>query len=487
MEYDVFIIGGGINGAAIAADAAGRGLRVAICEQGDFAGATSSASSKLIHGGLRYLEQFAFKLVKESLQERNLLLTRAPHLVHPLEFIMPDNRTCHSPSLIRIGLFLYDHLAKNYFPASHRVELANSDYALKNADKGFTYFDCWGNDARLVIANLQLAQRKGAEILPRTRFVTAKSQPNGGWHIQVENISQGQHTIKAKIVINAAGPWADDVVKNIFPAGTVQPHLCLVKGSHLIVPRFYQGNKAFILQNDDGRIVFVIPHDEKFFVIGTTDIAYTGDPTDVKIDKDEIDYLCKVVNHYFQHQLTPDQVYRSYSGVRPLYSQHQGALSKISRESHIKLETIYPQSPWVTIYGGKLTTHRALAEKTVDKIRDYFPQIGTAWTKDEPLPGGEIACFEDFAKQLVAEYPAFPTSLCQRYARTYGTKSQVILQNKQSIADLGQHFGADLYEAEVRYLIKHEWVTTAADILWRRTKTGLYFTEEEVNRLQEWL
>jgi glycerol-3-phosphate dehydrogenase len=491
-DYEIFIIGGGINGAAIAADAASRKLRTALCEQHDFASATSSASSKLIHGGLRYLEQYDFKLVKESLYEREMLLKRAPHLVHPLPFIMPDAPQYHSPWMIQAGLWIYDYLARSkLLPRSKRINLANLSDAsqLQHISKGFTYYDCWGDDARLVIANLQLAQQQGATIMPRTTFKAAQPLAGGGWRISLQHQGSTKPTeITSKIIINASGPWADKVQQQLVPQQQAS-HLRLVKGSHIVINKFYQGEHAFILQNYDGRVVFLIPFLQHYLIVGTTDIPFEGDPTSVKITREEIDYLCQVIQRYFKHSITPAQICWQYSGVRPLYNDNQANVSKITRDFVLELNQEYALSPSLTVYGGKLTTHRRLAEAVVNRLAAYFPHMVGCQTTHLPLAGGNIGAlsWQQFCLAAQQQYSWLPATLLQRYLHTYGSAIHALLEGKQAIVDLGQYFGADLYEAEIRYLVSKEWAMTAEDVLWRRTKLGLNMQDEENNALASWL
>lgn len=491
-DYDVFVIGGGINGAAIAADAASRKLRTALCEQHDFASATSSASSKLIHGGLRYLEQYDFKLVKESLHERELLLKRAPHLVRPLQFIMPDAPQYHSPWFIQIGLWIYDYLARSkLLSRSKRINLASLDcaYQLQTITKGFTYYDCWGDDARLVIANLQLAQQQGAVILPRTQFKSAQPLAEGGWRISLQQQGSAAITsLTSKIIINASGPWADVVQKQLVPQQQGS-HLRLVKGSHIVIKKFYPGEQAFILQNDDGRVVFVIPFLQQYVIIGTTDVPFADDPAKVEITAAEVDYLCQAVQHYFKHEITPEQICWQYSGVRPLYNDKHANLAKVTRDFVLELNQEYDLSPSLTVYGGKLTTHRRLAESVFNRLSGYFPDMRACQTSQLPLAGGDLGdlSWQQFCTAAQQQYAWLPPALLQRYLHTYGSAIQQLLAHKHAVADLGKHFGAGLYEAEVRYLVSKEWAVTAEDILWRRTKLGLSIRDDENNALASWL
>lgn len=489
MDYDVVVIGGGINGAAIAADAAGRGLNVLLCEKNDFASGTSSTSSKLIHGGLRYLEQYDFKLVKESLRERSILLKRAPNLVFPLSFVMPDNSQFHSPFIIGLGLFIYDFLAGDKsLPKAKRIKLSQlpAPSHLKHETKGYEYTDCWGDDARLVIANLQLAQEKGATILSRTELLSTERQDDH-WLITLGNSDHTTQQIKTNVIINATGPWADVVNKRILPESLYKPALKLVKGSHLVIKRFYKGNHAFILQNNDDRIVFLIPFQNDMLIVGTTDVVYNGEPEKVAIDQQEIKYLADIVQNYFDIEITPEKIIWQYSGVRPLYDNHKKNASKITRDYHIE-SFCKDGFPLVTIYGGKLTTHRVLAEEVMQKLKATFPAMGEAWTKTAIFPGSALdSSFDSFLQCCRESYGWLSETILYRLARDYGTNIKLLLANCHSVADLGMYFGADLYEKEVRYLVEHEWARTAEDIVWRRTKQGLYLRADQIAALNAWL
>lgn len=485
MEYDVCIIGGGINGAAIAADAASRGLKVCLCEQNDFASGTSSASSKLIHGGLRYLELYEFRLVHEALRERSILLKRAPHLVYPLKFILPDNEKNHSPFLLQLGLWLYDFLARDKKLArSQRIDLKQlpAPSRLKFPNKGFSYTDCWGYDARLVIANLQLATLYDATLYSHTKFIDAEPTATH-WRINLAN-NYHTFTINAKAIINAAGPWVDAVKEKIHPQHNT-PSLKLVKGSHIIIKRFYAGEHAYVLQNDDKRIIFLIPFDDDKLIIGTTDVIYKGDPALVEIDEAEINYLKNIVEQYFNVDIKPQDILSHYSGVRPLYNDNKKLASENTRDYHLALSA-HPL-PLINIYGGKLTTHRALAEKVISKLKSHFPHLSKPTTEWVSLPGGNIEDFTLFMKALHEKFVWVPPKLLKRLAHYYGTYTEQVLEGTRNIHDLGHCFGADLYEKEVRYLIDYEWAQTAEDILWRRTQLGFNFTPEQIVQLSLWV
>lgn len=484
--YDLVIIGGGVNGVGIALDAVGRGLSVLLCEQDDLASGTSSKSSKLIHGGLRYLEQYDFKLVRESLKEREILLKKARHLIKPLRFILPYTPALRPKWMIQAGLFIYDHLThQSLLPHSRRIQLANSESANTLQEiytTGFEYSDCSVDDARLVILNAIQAKEKGAHILTRTTFINAIRHEKR-WDVMLHDKRNNENmTVVAKCLINAAGPWvnqilAKDLVQNMSERAE------LVKGSHLVVPKFYSGNEAYLLQLQDKRIMFVIPFHHQFCLIGTTDVPFSQDDlTNITVNEDEVQYLCQGVNSYFRKKITPSDCVWQYAGVRALYRDNTNNLSKISREYHILLDNT--QAPFITILGGKVTTYRRLAEKTVTLLTPFFPYLKDPWTANEKVPGGDFqGDFLHFLLQLKQDYPHIAPTILERYANAYGTLSNKILGNAKQMLSLGEHIGHGFYEAELAYLKNNEWAQTADDILWRRTKLGLFFNDEEKNRL----
>ncbi len=487
---DLFIIGGGINGTGIAADAAGRGLSVVLCEQGDLASGTSSKSTKLIHGGLRYLEYGEFRLVREALREREVLMQKAPHLIHPLRFVMPHNPRLKPAWLLRIGLFLYDHLSRRHqLPASESIVLSThpaGKILKKDFSRAFAYSDCWVDDARLVIANAMAAREKGATILTRTKFVSAKREKNC-WLVLLEDTQTHiQQTLHAKVLINAAGPWVDEVDNDRLQLAT-EHHAKLVKGSHIVVPKLYDDDFALILTHTDKRIIFVIPYLEDYSLIGTTDEAFSGNPLSAQISAEEVDYLCGAVNYYLKKQVSASDVKWRYAGVRPLQSSHTENLSAVTRDYAFELNTGSQQALLFSIFGGKLTTYRTLAEHALRYLAGYFPDMGPAWTEHAALPGGEIPDrdYPAFIKKFCAEYAWLPSTLADRYAKQYGARAYDLLQDTQEINDLGKLLGADLYEKELAYLMREEWAMTAEDVLWRRTKLGLRFTAAEVMALEE--
>ena len=491
--YDLFIVGGGINGSGIANDASGRGLSVVMCEQSDLANATSSASSKLIHGGLRYLEHYEFRLVREALAEREVLLRNAPHLIKPLRFILPHRPHLRPAWMIRIGLFLYDNLSKRgQLLASRGLQLPpEQDNNPLNAtiNYGFEYSDCRVDDSRLVVTNAIQAQKLGANILTRTRCQSAHRE-NGVWHITVEDIETGriQH-YRAKALVNAAGPWAQSFVEEKMQRKSPR-NIRLIKGSHLVVPKAYEGEQAYILQNEDQRIVFVIPYNNDFTLIGTTDKEYTGDPKSVEMDKEEEGYLLNVVNTHFKKQLDSDHICWRYSGVRPLCDDESDSPSAMTRDYTLEIEADDNQkAPLLSIFGGKITTYRKLSEAALAELKPFFPSMGQSWTADSPMSGGDIGklTYEQWVGCVVKSYPALSTVLIERLTNAYGTAIHEVIKGAAITDDLGQCFGVDLYQNEVEYLIQQEWAFNAEDILWRRTKLGLHFTQEQVQTLDDFV
>ncbi len=490
--YDMFVIGGGINGTGIAADAAGRGLSVMLCEQGDLAGATSSASSKLVHGGLRYLEHYEFRLVKEALAERETLLSIAPHLVWPLRFTLPHRPHLRPAWMIRSGLFLYDYLASRVtLPSSKGVRFSSNSPLQGNMNKGFEYSDCWVDDARLVIHNALSAQQHLARIETRTRCISAiRLADQGVWQIVCEQLATGQReTIHARAVINAAGPWVNTVFDQTLTEQKAPHGIRLIKGSHIVVKRFHEHDGAFILQNTDRRIVFVLPFQDDFSLIGTTDQEYQGDPAQVKIDQGEIDYLLKVVNEHFVTQLTEADIVHHYSGVRPLCDDESNDPSAITRDYTLELDSQADALPLLSIYGGKITTYRKLAESALRKLQPFFPNMGESWTAKQPLIGAstEYDSLDKIQDLLAQRFPQLAPKMLNRFSRSYGLLSLELLGLAQHSHELGVCFGADLYAQEVDYLMQHEWAQTTDDVLWRRTKLGLRLTSLQVEQLATYM
>lgn len=484
---DLLVVGGGVNGAGIAADAAGRGLSVVLCEMNDLASATSSNSSKLIHGGLRYLEYYEFRLVKEALAERETLLKNAPHIIWPLRFRLPHRPHLRPAWMIRAGLFLYDHLAKRVtLPASKGLRFNRAGPLMEDITKGFEYSDGWVDDARLVVLNAQQARQHGAEILTRQRCIKAQRR-DGLWQVTLQCTNSGVQTeIHAKAVANAAGPWVSSLFGEAL--GTVAPkQVRLVKGSHIVVPKIHDEPEAYILQNEDGRIVFVIPYEQEFSLVGTTDVEYQGDPSQVAIDQQEIDYLLEVCNQHFKRQVSAEEVVHSYSGVRPLMDDEAADAKAVTRDYSFELQAENGQAPLLSVFGGKITTYRKLSQAAVDQLCKFFPAAGPAWTSAAPLPGGDFANPERLFDQLINRYPWLEEAQLKRYIRSYGTLCEQFLQHCTLLDDLGEHFGSGLYSAEVNYLLDHEWAQDIEDILWRRSKLGLRLNAEQRELLANYI
>ena len=484
-DIDLLVIGGGVNGAGITRDAAGRGLRVVLVEQGDLAGATSSASSKLIHGGLRYLEYYEFRLVREALAERAVLLHLAPHIAWPMRFVLPHDRSMRPAWIVRLGLFLYDHLGqgRRRLPGTRRLNLHATPEGAplqQQFTTGFEYSDAWVDDARLVVLNALDAQERGATIRTHTRCTALRAEA-GQWVVTLD----GRETLRARAVVNAAGPWVADVLHQ--QAGRNQgPKARLVKGSHIVVPRLYDGPQAYILQNDDRRIVFVLPYEQDFSLIGTTDVPFTGDPAHVTIDASETDYLCRAVSRVFQKPVRPAEVVHSFSGVRPLQDSGEAKAAAVTRDYKLHLEN--EPAPMLSVFGGKITTYRRLAEHAMEMLVPILsPPKPGAWTAGPPLPGGDIASFDAFLAEAAARYPFLPAPVLARMAHAYGTRLHTMLAGVTGLAGLGEDFGAGLHAAELRYLRDHEWARTAADVLWRRSKLGLRLDPAQRARVGAWM
>lgn len=479
-DYDICVIGGGINGAGIARDAAGRGLSVVLVEARDIASATSSASSKLIHGGLRYLEQGEFRLVRESLREREILLRTAAHIVHPLRFVMPHDASLRPAWMIRLGLWLYDHMGgKRTLPKSEAIDFntdRSGDPLKKEFSRGFTYSDCWVDDARLVALNVLDARERGADILTRAAVINiAPRVKEKGWRVSVVDTATGdQIRLTARAVVNAGGPWVQAILdaSELAPAGA---SVRLVKGSHIIVPRLHDGVQAYILPQPDGRVVFALPYQGHFTLIGTTDIAFDGDASRAEIAEDEVDYLCVAANRFFERQIAPADIVHTYSGVRSLYNDGAKNLSKVTRDYKLVLDKSH-SGPLLSVFGGKLTTYRHLAEDVMEKLMPLLNVRRRRWTHKVPLPGGDMGglSFEDYVANRCDYYPFLPASLVWRYARAYGSRMDVFIRDSTDIGGLGRHFGDDVYEAEMIYLIVHEFARDLDDVLWRRSKLGLH-------------
>ena len=486
-DVDLLIVGGGINGAGIARDAAGRGLSVMLVEKDDLAAHTSSASSKLVHGGLRYLEQFEFKLVRESLAERERLLRSAPHIVEPLQFVLPLAHSARPAWVVGAGLFLYDRLSgRELLPGSRSARLDRGELGegLKTAaGRAFTYWDCRVQDSRLVVLNAMDAAERGATVLTRTELVEAR-RDGSLWRAIIRSACE-ERTVRARALVNAAGPWAAllfDRLAGVERRRTIR----LVKGSHIVLPRLYPGDHAFLLQNPDGRVIFAIPF-EGFTLVGTTDVEWTGPPAQPAIAEAEIEYLLATVGRYFTAKVARAEIAWSYSGVRALVDDGASDPSKVTRDYVLELDG--SGAPLLSVFGGKITTYRRLAEQALYRLAPFFPVSGRAWTERAVLPGGDIPRLDldGYVRHLSARHPALPADLLNRFARTYGTRTGRLLDGVRSSADLGEHFGAGLYAREVDYLVAQEWARTAEDVLFRRTKLGLHVEPKAVGRLSAYL
>nr|WP_232252001.1 glycerol-3-phosphate dehydrogenase [Pseudomonas putida] len=485
--YDLAVIGGGINGVGIAADAAGRGLKVFLCEKDDLAQHTSSASSKLIHGGLRYLEHYEFRLVREALAEREVLLAKAPHIVKPMRFVLPHRPHLRPAWMIRAGLFLYDHLGKRKRLGASRSLRFGPGYPLKPAiTRGFEYADCAVDDARLVVLNAMAAREHGADILTRTRCLRAE-RVDGLWQVDLQHADGSLQNIRARALVNAAGPWVASFIKDDLKLDA--PYgIRLIQGSHLIVPRLYEGDHAYILQNEDQRIVFCIPYLDRFTLIGTTDREYSGDPAKVAITEQETDYLLKVVNAHFNHQLSRGDILHTYSGVRPLCNDESDNPSAVTRDYTLALSAAQGEAPLLSVFGGKLTTYRKLAESAMAELKPFFSQMGQSWTAHAALPGGEgMSTPQALVDELLSRHQWLAPDIAKRWAVTYGSRTWQLLEGVTGPDDLGQAIGGGLFTREVDYLRETEWAVSTQDVLWRRTKLGLFTSATEQRALADYL
>lgn len=489
---DLAIIGGGVNGCGIARDAAGRGLDVYLCEKGDLAQGTSSASTKLFHGGLRYLEYYEFRLVREALIERETLLRAMPHIAWPLRFVLPHHDGLRPTWLLRLGLFIYDHLGgRKLLPPTKTLRLSETPVGAplkKRFRIGFEYSDCWVQDSRLVVLNARDAAARGARIEVGARCLSARRIDNL-WHLKVADDVGGEaRTVKARALVNAGGPWVDDLITNCVGIDT-SDRIRLVRGSHIVVPRIYAHDRAYIFQNADGRIIFAIPYEGDFTLIGTTDRDHDGSPAEAVCTEEEASYLCAAASAYFEQSITPGEVIWTYSGVRPLYDDGAKSATAATRDYVLKVEQSGDGAPLLNIFGGKITTYRRLAEAALDKLKPFFPSLGPAWTAGVALPGGDFPVdgVDGLILDLRTTYPFLGEAWATRLIRTYGTEASRVLGDAGEMGDLGRHFGADLTEAEVRWLMENEWARTAEDILWRRTKLGLRLSEGEALALDDWM
>lgn len=488
--FDLLIIGGGINGVGIARDAAGRGYSVALCEQNDLGSGTSSASTKLIHGGLRYLEHYHFKMVREALTERENLMHIAPHLISPLQFIIPHQAEHRPRWMIQIGLWLYDHLAKRRtLPASKTLKL-NKDTVLGAPlsgfrDSCFSYYDCWVDDARLVVANALDAAEHGALIYPRTQVLQVESE-SGLWSAHVsDKMTRQNFTLQARCIINATGPWVEQFILEQKSLESKHP-LRLVKGSHIVVPKQYEGEHAYVIQHEDKRLIFVIPFENDYTLIGTTEID-VDTLENIDIEQQEIDYLLSTFNQHFESHVDSSDIIWHFSGVRPLLDGNAES-SALSRDYFLSVDQVN-RAPILSVYGGKITTYRAVSETVVNQVAALFHSKKPDWTKTTPLPGGDFDghTFEDMLHLINQQYPWLPEPMMLRLLHQYGTRIHNVIGQADSLDDLGKHFGADLYEKELQYLIKHEWAQTSDDVLFRRTKLGLRLTDTEKEAVKSWL
>jgi glycerol-3-phosphate dehydrogenase len=485
---DILVIGGGVNGTGIARDAAGRGLKVILCEQDDLAAHTSSSSTKLIHGGLRYLEEFHFSLVRKALREREVLLSAAPHIMRPLHFVMPHDAHLRPAWMIRAGLFLYDHLAsRGHLAASSAIDLKThiAGQPLKEGyGRGFVYSDGWVDDARLVVLNALDAQARGATILTRVRCERLTAE-GGGWRALLRGPT-GERHVQARVAVNTTGPWVSEFVTRSTPVQAAH-QVRLVKGSHITVPRLFDHRFAYIFQNEDRRIVFAIPYEQEFTLLGTTDVDYRDDPAAVHIDEAEIGYLCALSNRYFKQQITPTDVVWSYSGVRPLLKDESNDPMSVTRDYALELDR--EPAPMLSVFGGKITTYRKLSEDAVGLLAGVLGTRAPAWTARAVLPGGDMpeGSFAVFLRSCERQYPWLPGPLRRRYAHAYGTRIARVVGNATSIAELGTQVLPQLYERELEYLCREEFAITAQDILWRRSKLGLHLMKADLAPLKRWL
>ncbi|WP_127901995.1 glycerol-3-phosphate dehydrogenase [Solirhodobacter olei] len=485
---DLFVIGGGVNGCGIARDAAGRGLSVTLAEMGDLASATSSASTKLFHGGLRYLEYYEFRLVREALIERETLLRAMPHISWPMRFVLPLHKGMRPGWLIRLGLFLYDHLGgRKILPGTRSLDLRRdpAGRALKpDYRRAFEYSDCWVEDSRLVVLNARDAEARGAKILTRARVTGAKREADL-WHVTVER-GGATETHVARALVNAGGPWVSRIITDTLAQPSTEG-IRLVRGSHIVTKRLFDHDRCYFFQGADGRIIFAIPYETDFTLIGTTDQDHQGDPSAARCTEEEQDYLCAFASDYFAKPVTRDDIVWTYSGVRPLYDDGAKTATAATRDYVLSLDTA--GAPLLSVFGGKITTHRRLSEHAMEKLAAFFPKASGPWTAGVALPGGDFSVtgFEDLVRGLLADYPFLAPLHARRLARAYGTEARTVLGAAKSSADLGRDFGATLTEAELRWLIGREYARTAEDVIWRRSKLGLRLSAEEQAALSAWM
>ena len=482
--YDLAIIGGGINGCGIARDAAGRGLKVLLVEQNDLASATSGWSSKLIHGGLRYLEQYEFRLVREALQEREVLLRIAPHIIRPLEFILPHDAHMRPAWMIRIGLFMYDHIGgKISLPQSRGVSFPDAIYSagLKpSVKRGFFYSDARVDDARLTVLNAVSARELGADIRVRTKLISGTRKTN--WQLTLQDADTGAQSVaEARGVVNAAGPWVKHLLDDTLDI-KINASVKLVKGSHIVVPRIHQHGHAYILQNNDKRVVFIIPYQDQFSLIGTTDVNIDNLDDAANISSAETKYLLAAANRFTAKPIREADIVWSYAGVRPLYDDGAAKASEITRDYVLKTDHVDGRLPLLSIFGGKITTYRRLAEHALEDLKPFYPGMTAPWTSEQALPGGDIESLDEMAYSLMKSRPSLPIDYLQQLINRHGSRVSLLLSDVKSISDLGELFGAGahlLSEREIDFCIRHEWARMPDDILWRRTKCGLHMDDAE--------
>ncbi len=489
---DILIIGGGINGCGIARDAVGRGYSVCLCEAGDLGGGTSSASTKLVHGGLRYLQYYEFRLVREALMEREVIWKMAPHIVKPLRFILPHHKGLRPRWLLRIGLFLYDNLGgRKLLPASTMVDLKHDETGkpLKSEfQAAFEYSDCWVDDSRLVVLNALDARKRGADILTRTKVLSA-TKVDDAWQVVCQNTRTGKEMqFTAGLIVNAAGPWVDDVLRNVFGQNSAK-NVRLIRGSHIVIKRKFEHEKCYIFQNSDDRVVFAIPYQDAYTLIGTTDAEHGKIEKVPQITAEETEYLCHAASDYFAEPVSTDDIVWSFSGVRPLYDDGASAAQEATRDYVIKKEDKPELRALINIFGGKITTYRKLAEAVLAEIGSQIGEKGAPWTRDSCLPGGDfpVGSVETEVRQLEDRFPFLDSKYLSRLSKTYGTLSGNLLDGVSRKEHLGEHFGADLYQKEVEYLVTNEWAYSAEDILFRRTKLGINLSEKQKSKLSAFL
>ncbi len=491
--YDIAVIGGGINGCGIARDAAGRGLRTLLCEKADLASATSSASTKLFHGGLRYLEYYEFRLVREALIERENLLAAMPHISWPMRFVLPYHSGLRPSWLLRMGLFLYDYIGgRKILPATKTLDLRTHPVGVPLKDdfaKAFEYSDCWVEDSRLVVLNARDAETRGAEILTRTRCESG-DRTGDHWTLTLRDEATGEaRTVRAKAVVNAGGPWVEDVLRGKLRRNS-SDGVRLVRGSHIVTKQLFDHGQPYIFQQSDGRIIFAIPYETDYTLIGTTDMEHDGDPGSAVCTPEEADYLRKAASEYFERPIAAEEIVWTYSGVRPLYDDGASSATQATRDYVLKLDGGEEgAAPLLNIFGGKITTYRRLAESALEKLEPFFPDAGEPWTKRVALPGGDMPVdgAVPLAARLREAHPFLTDRWALRLVRAYGTEAETLLKGATRTEDMGRDFGATLTEREVRWLMKHEWARAAADVVWRRSKLGLRMDAERIEALDAWM